>query len=131
MFSMRHAERRDDQAVALQNGSGPGARRVNDDDVQWGDATDTPECRSQHPECARLRIEQLLEEGAKGGSIRVPRRPRDAKGSLPHEVAPQQGRKIGHMIRMEMTDGDQREIVEAAAGLCKAEEGTTPRPRPH
>lgn len=124
--SMRHAKRGHDQAVALQNGGGLRAGSINDDDVERRDATDTSECRSQHPEYACLLIEQLVQEGSKRGNIGIPRGASDGKRGLPDEIAPKQGRQIGNMIRMEMTDGNQREVVEAAASLSKAKEGASP-----
>jgi hypothetical protein len=69
-------------------------------------------------------IEQLLEEGAKGGCIRISGWTRNRKWNRPNEVTPQQGRQIGDMIWMQMTDGDQCEVIEARARLCKTKERT-------
>ena len=125
--SMRHAKRGHDQAIALQNGGGLPGGGINDDDVERRDATDTSECRSQHSECACLLIEQLQQEGSKRGNIGIPRRASDGKRGLPDEIAPKQGWQIGNMIRMEMTDGNQRKVVEAPASLGKTEKGASPR----
>jgi hypothetical protein len=70
---MRHTKRSHDQVVALQNSDGLCAGGINDIDVERGDATDTSECRSQHPEYAGPLIEQLVQECSKGGNIGVPR----------------------------------------------------------
>ena len=85
-------------------------------------ATSTSECRSQHPERAGLLIEELLKERSKAGHIRVPRRARDGKGGLAREIAPKQGGQIRNMIRMQMTDCNQREVLEPASSLRKTKE---------
>lgn len=127
-IAVRNAKRGYEQSFAFENRGGRLAANINDGDLEFGAATGgTSECRAEHPEHAGLLIEELLKERSKVRNIRVPGRARDGKRGLAQEIAPQQGRQVGNMIRMEMADGDQGEVFEPTASLTKPEERASPR----